>query len=203
MALQMSNTLQMSTLAFTPRPPLSDADTTLAQRLALGEAEAFEQLVALYQPRVSRLAFRLLGWNGDVEDVVQDVFVAALSKGKTFRGDASLWTWLTAVTLNLCRSRLRRAALIRRLTGGLLRPENREASAADAGLVEDETSGRVRSAVAALPPRDREVIVLYYLEERPVAEISELIGITTNTVDVRLHRARRKLKDLLGESHTE
>ena len=195
--------LQMSTLAFTPRPALSDADTTLAQRLALGEAEAFEQLVALYQPRVSRLAFRLLGWNGDVEDVVQDVFVAALSKGKTFRGDSSLWTWLTAVTLNLCRSRLRRVALIRRLTAGLLRPEKREGSAADAGLVEDETSSRVRSAVAALPPRDREVIVLYYLEERPVAEISQLVGITTNTVDVRLHRARRKLKDLLGESHTE
>jgi RNA polymerase sigma factor (sigma-70 family) len=203
MALQMSNTLQMSTLAFTPRPPLSDADTTLAQRLALGEAEAFEQLVALYQPRVSRLAFRLLGWNGDVEDVVQDVFVAALSKGKTFRGDASLWTWLTAVTLNLCRTRLRRAALLRRLTGGLLRSENPQAAAADVPAVMDETSSRVRSAVAALPPRDREVIVLYYLEERPVAQISELIGITSNAVDVRLHRARRKLKDLLGDSHTE
>jgi RNA polymerase sigma-70 factor (ECF subfamily) len=193
----------MNTAAFTPRRALSDADTTLERRLALGEAKAFEQLVALYQPRVNRLAFRLLGWNGDVEDVVQDVFVAALSKGKSFRGDASLWTWLTAVTLNLCRTRLRRAALLRGLTGGLLRLESRKGAPADSGAVADETSSRVRRAVAALPPRDREVIVLYYLEERSAAQIGELIGITANNVDVRLHRARHKLKDLLGEFDPE
>jgi RNA polymerase sigma-70 factor (ECF subfamily) len=193
----------MNTAAFTPRPALSDADTTLERRLALGEAEAFEQLVALYQPWVSRLAYRLLGWKGDVEDVVQDVFVAALSKGKGFRGDASLWTWLTAVTLNLCRTRLRRAALLRRLTGGLLRLEGRKGAPADSGAVADETSSRVRQAVAALPPRDREVIILYYLEERSAAQIGELIGITANNVDVRLHRARQKLKVLLGEFDPE
>ncbi|HWE92766.1 MAG TPA: sigma-70 family RNA polymerase sigma factor [Tepidisphaeraceae bacterium] len=193
----------MNTAAFTPRPALSDADTTLERRLALGETGAFEQVVALYQPRVSRLAFRLLGWKGDVEDVVQDVFVIALSKGKSFRGDASLWTWLTAVTLNLCRTRLRRAALLRRLTGGMLRLESGEEAPADSTAMIDETGRSVRRAVASLPPRDREVIVLYYLEERSAAEVAELLGITANTVDVRLYRARQKLKALLGEFDTE
>src|SRR5581483_17061 len=75
----------------------------LARRIARAEPGAFEQLVTLYQPRVLRLAHRLLGWGDGAEDVVQDVFLAALRKAGTFRGDASLWTWLTIITLDHCR----------------------------------------------------------------------------------------------------
>ena len=62
----------------------------------------------------------------------------------------------------------------------------------------DETSAKVRSAVQALGAKDREVIVLYYLEELPAAEIAELLGLSANAVDVRLHRARARLKEKLA-----
>ena len=163
-----------------------------------GDRDAFERLVALYEPRVARLAQRLLGWVGDVEDVVQDVFLAVYEQGHKFRGDNEIWPWLTAITVNKCRSRMRRHFL--RLRWLKSRPpEEPQLDAADHESLRDETTIKVRTAVRALPARDREVVVLYYLEDRPVAEISRLLGATENAIDVRLHRARKRLKELLGE----
>ena len=163
-----------------------------------GDRAAFERVVALYERRVARLAQRLLGWAGDVDDVVQDVFLAVYEQSHKFRGDSELWPWMTAITVNKCRSRLRRHFLkLRWLRTIGDRPP--ELSGADQDTLRDETSAKVRTAVRALPARDREVIVLYYLEDRPVTEISQLIGSSENAIDVRLHRARKRLKELLGE----
>jgi len=157
---------------------------------------AFEQLIALHEPRVRRLAHRLLGWRdstgSDADDVVQNVFLVALTRLGSFRGDASLATWLTTVTLNQCRS-LRRKHL---LTLRWLR--SKEASPpADKAMLTDETSAQVRAAVQSLRPRDREVIVLFYLEELPAAEIARHLNLSPGAVDVRLHRARQRLKEKL------
>jgi RNA polymerase sigma factor (sigma-70 family) len=64
-------------------------------------------------------------------------------------------------------------------------------------LDRDETNQKVRDAVAALPPRDREVIVLFYLENQSISAIAGLLGSSNNAVEVRLHRARQKLKGAL------
>jgi RNA polymerase sigma-70 factor (ECF subfamily) len=173
-------------------------ETALEARFARGDAAAIEEVIALYQSRVVRLAHRLLGWNGDVDDLVQDVFLSAVSKASTFRGDASLWTWLTAITLNHCRSRLRREGVIRRLKLALLGLPKKPESAADQTPLAEEASQQVRKAVAALPSRDREVIVLFYLEQRKTGEIADMLRVSANAVDVRLHRARQKLKVTLA-----
>ena len=179
---------------------VGSAATDLPARFAAGKAGAFEEVVALYQPRVERLARRLLGWRGgDVEDVVQDVFLAALTGARSFRGGSSLWTWLTAITLNRCRRHVRRAALTRRFREWLGRQPRDTDTAADRGALEDESGARVRAAVASLPPRDREVIVLYYLEGRAVAEIGEALRASPGAVEVRLHRARQKLRGMLSD----
>jgi RNA polymerase sigma-70 factor, ECF subfamily len=178
--------------------PLSDDDeASFAGRLACGEAEAFEQFVGLYQPRVARLAQRLLGWNGDVDDVVQDVFFVAWQKAGSFRRDASLWTWLTVITLNQCRSRIRRKNLLQRLPFRLIRRDDHPP--ADRGSIRQETDRRVRNAVTALKPAERELVVLHYLEHRPAAELATLLGVSRNTVEVRLHRVRQKLKATLAD----
>jgi RNA polymerase sigma-70 factor (ECF subfamily) len=187
-------------LALTHAGDMGGSD--LPTRFAAGEAGAFEQVVALYQPRVARLAHRLLGWQrGDVDDVVQDVFLAALTGARSFRGGSSLWTWLTAITLNRCRRHARRAALARRFRDWLGRQPSHlgAAAGADQTTLEVEAGARVREAVAGLPPRDREVVVLYYLEGRPVAEMSEALGVSPGAVEVRLHRARGKLRESLAD----
>jgi RNA polymerase sigma factor (sigma-70 family) len=176
----------------------SDAESALATRFASGEAGAFEEVVAVYQDRVTQLASRLLGWNVEAEDVVQDVFLAALAGAKSFRASSLLLTWLTTITLNRCRRHARRQALWRRFWSKSQRATREIAPASDRRPMDAETSRQVQSAVAALPIRDREVVVLFYLEQRPVAEIAGLLGASANAVQVRLHRARGRLERMLS-----
>jgi RNA polymerase sigma-70 factor (ECF subfamily) len=175
---------------------------TIAEPSAASGQADFEQLVALHEPRIRRLAHRLLGWRGgeDVEDVVQDVFLTALEKMDRFRGEAEISTWLARVAINRVRTQRRRALLqfrwLRRAGSNGACPF---ANPADAPALCDETSARVREAVQQLSASDREVIVLFHLEEMPVAEIARLLVVSPNAIEVRLHRARKRLKDKLGD----
>jgi len=172
-------------------------EKSLAQRFAEGDSAAFEAIVAIHRPRITRLVYRLLGWPADLDDVVQEVFLAALTQCRKFRGESALATWLTVIALNKCRTH-RRGLLSRWRT--LRRASRRPVqlqSAADAAAVQDDTLAKVREAIQKLASRDREVIVLHYLEDRRVVEMSELLKIRTNAVEVRLHRARQRLKKLL------
>lgn len=189
----------MAALAAMDGAELSGAEeSALAVRFARMEAGAFEEVVAAYQGRVARLASRLLGWDAEVDDVVQDVFLAALTGAKGFGGKSSLWTWLTTITLNRCRRHLRRRALWRRFWSVARRTTLSEGASADGTAIGAETSARVREAVAGLPPRDREVVVLFYMEGHSAEEVGRLTGDTANAVQVRLSRARRKLDEVLA-----
>jgi RNA polymerase sigma factor (sigma-70 family) len=155
----------------------------------------FESLVCRHQAAVTRLAYRLLGWRHEaVEDVVQEVFLAALMHLDRFRGEAEVATWLTRITINCCRT-LRRRNLVRLRWLRRQRPTD----TAPAGDADADTGQRVRDAVARLPARDREVIVLRYLEQLEIGEIARLLGTKHNAVEVRLHRARTKLRTLLDD----
>jgi RNA polymerase sigma factor (sigma-70 family) len=190
----------MSGIASMRNPVLEvEPDKLLADRFTRGDAGAFDQLVLLYQERVTRLASRLLGWQTEVEDVVQDVFYAAFRNAGRFRGGSSLWTWLTVITVNQCRTQQRKRLFRWRLHKAVSTVEREAAPAADEPAIDDETAREVRSAVAALPAKDREVIVLYYLEHQPVAEISRMLDASHNAIEVRLHRARAKLRDALSD----
>jgi len=182
--------------------------TTAGDVAASGEdstALTFEQLVALHEPRVRRLAHRLLGWRSATDaadDVVQDVLLVLLNKLDTFRGDSSVSTWLTRVTINKCRSQQRRRWVrekLLRMTPRRTPGFSAEPSGADDGPMRDDTNSSVRAAVQSLAPRDREVIVLFYLEELGSSEIATVLGIKPAAVDTRLHRARQRLKDKLKD----
>jgi RNA polymerase sigma-70 factor (ECF subfamily) len=186
------------------QPDAAGGAASLAQRFARAKPAAFDELVALYQPQITRIVFRLTGWGrrGDVEDIVQEVFLAALTHGRGFRGTASLSTWLTAIAVNKCRSHRRRLSVLWRRFVQASSPEwdiaGREPAGEDA-LSADQTSARVRAAVAALSPRDREVVVLRYFEDLSPGEIAALTRQSKNAVEVRLHRARARLAEALRE----
>ena len=135
---------------------------------------------------------------------MQDVFVAVLKHRSRFRGDASLSTWLTAITVNRCRTAHRRMRLRSLLFGAPRSTEEKvDGAPASTRSIAHETSKRVRDAVQALPPRDREVIVLRYFEQHSAAEIADLTRQSANAVEVRLHRARARLASSLGAWHRE
>jgi len=177
----------------------ASSEQDLRSRLATSEPAAFDELVALHAPRIRRLAHRLLGWREtDAEDVVQDVFLAALKRLPRFRGDSSIATWLTTITINRCRTHRRRRLLrLRWLTRRA--PGDSESSPADRDSLDREVSSRVRSAVRALSAVHREVIVLFYLEALTAEQIAALLDISRGAVELRLHRARARLKESLSD----
>lgn len=90
-------------------PRADDAgDRSALERAAQGDSAAFEDIVRTHQEPLSRLAYRLLGWSPEADDVVQEVFLAALKNLGKFRGQCTLTTWLTSITINKCRSQLRK-----------------------------------------------------------------------------------------------
>lgn len=181
----------------TERPDLAQHERALLQRLAHGDHEALDEIVAIHQQRISRLVYRLLGWRHDADDVVQDVFLAAIKQIGRFRRESSIGTWLAAIAIKKCRT-WRKKRWVRWRWLGRQRLSEPASSAADEALVKDELAAEVRRAVQELPPADREVIVLYYLEQMSVKEMAQLLQASPNAIDVRLHRARQRLRTKLG-----
>ncbi len=182
-------------------PGSSDSeDGTLIERFLRGDRAALARIVDLHQPRISRLAFRLLGWRGEVEDVVQEVFVAAIQGLHRFRGQSSLATWLMALTINQCR-RQRRRRLFQWVFWSRRKAEAgaTNAAPADQAVIGGERAGQVRQAVANLPARYREVIVLRYLEELDIEQITQMLRLSRSAVEVRLCRGREQLREVLRE----
>ena len=109
------------------------------RKLMAGDRIAAEVLLDRFAPRVKQLAQRLLGWRGDVEDVVQEVFVAALDGRESFRGSSNVETWLTRIAVNKCRAHLRKAWVRRRLFQAWAeRQTERAVTPADRQAIADE-----------------------------------------------------------------
>ncbi|HUB26740.1 MAG TPA: sigma-70 family RNA polymerase sigma factor [Tepidisphaeraceae bacterium] len=169
-----------------------DEDSVLLARLRQGERSAFAELNRRYGSRLLRLAHRLLGYRDEAaQDAVQDVFARLLSRPVAIAASGDLEKWLVTVVVNQCRTHHRRWFARLRLLG---RAPAKTQTSAPADV---ETHEFVRHAVRQLPPRDREVIVLHYLEEMPVEQIGVILKLKRNAVEVRLHRARQRLKEIL------
>lgn len=174
-------------------------EQALVERFCRGEDSAFDRIVEVHEAEVAALAYRLLGWPQDIDDVVQEVFVAAFKGLKRFRGDCSLRTWLFAITVSKCRThRYRRLLRLRRV------PMDEELHpfsdrGADGPAIDAESAMRIRRAVRALPAKYREAIVLRYLQGMETVDICDLLRITNNALQVRLNRARKQLREVLGD----
>lgn len=177
-------------------------DHLLVEQFRRGDEAAFDRIVEQYSADVAALANRLLGWPGDVEDVTQDIFLAAFLGLKKFRCDCSLKTWLFTITINKCRSYRHRRKL-RRLKANRIAENGVRMRLPPAGHPQSpmnvEDFDCVRRAVAVLPARYREPVVLMYLQGLAADDISRILGISRNALHVRLSRARARLReDLTG-----
>ncbi len=175
---------------------INDELSVVEQFSRSGES-TFEGIVELYTADVAALANRLLGWPGEVDDITQEVFLAAYLGLKKFRHNCTIKTWLFTITINKCRS-VRYKKLISPHKNNMA-DSPRLSSAADEKLMESETFEQIRNAVRALPAKYREVVVLRYLQELEIDQISTTLKISKDAVNVRLSRAREELKDDLKE----
>jgi RNA polymerase sigma factor (sigma-70 family) len=155
----------------------------LASRL--GDTRAFAELVGGERERLRVLAARMLGDGAEAEDVAQETLLRAYMGLSNLREPERFGAWLAGIALNLARMSLRRRATYERVLA-------RVSATPEADVFEERDL--VRDAVELLPPRERDVVVLHYLEDLPCEEIAGLLDTTPGTVRVRLHRARTRLR---------
>ena len=176
-------------------------DSIDVQRVLDGNTAAFENIVRRWQNPLINLAFRFCRDRQRAEDMAQDAFFHIYKQLDKYRGDAAFSTWIFSVSLNLYRSALRRRTMITESLDEL--SEIAQIYSFDSPIEQEEREELVRKAVAALPPRYRDAIIIYYFREKDLAEAAQILGVPEGTAKAWLHRGRELLKRKLGGDNKE
>jgi RNA polymerase sigma-70 factor (ECF subfamily) len=185
-------------------------ETKLVEKLRSGDSAAMEEFYNLYRNRLHSLVLEQVGRDEAVaEDLVQEVFLAALDSLDKFRGDCQLYTWLRSIALHKINDFYRRQA----------REPKPKKSSPDFDALELEQIGddgqailttmeseeirqSVHQALADLPQDYQEVLVLKYLKDMPVLAISQIMGRSPKSVEGLLSRARKAMRaNLEADNH--
>lgn len=176
----------------TPEPP---ADTALAAAYRRGDERAATELVRRHAAAVGRFLYSSGAPEGDLDDLVQDTFFRAFRALESWRGDASMRSWLFTIAGNLLRDEFRK-----RKGRRMLSLEDRDLpDHADpfADLAAAEAEQRVREGLARLPRLQREVFLLRAQEGTEYTEIAAALGTTPGAARVHYHHAVKRLKELI------
>jgi len=186
------------------------SDGELLERARQGDAPAFRMLIRLHDKHLYRIARSVLSDDQEAEDAVQETFIRMFTGLRDFRGTASLRTWLTRIVLNeaIRRRRRRRPGVDltalqavqerspRPLYSSALTARDRDPERAAA---QNQIRKMLEKAIDELPVAFRVVLIMRDVEEVSTAETAKLLGLREETVKTRLHRARRLLRERLGE----
>ena len=171
------------------------AKQDLTQPIEADELARFEALYDRYHAYVFRTAYALTGDRGLAEEILQDTFVRAYRHRANLWVDRSPLPWLNRVAINLCYTRLGRRRLPTRVMDDVVTDTLRDqARGPDEWAEHQELCQTVRTGIAALPPKHRSVVALYYLDGLSLQETAEALGIRLGTVKSRLHYALDTLR---------
>ncbi|MBZ9941434.1 RNA polymerase sigma factor [Mesorhizobium sp. BR1-1-13] len=189
-------------------PALTAASTAtdelrLVARALARDSDAFRKIMKLNNQRLYRLARGMVRNDSEAEDIVQEAYVRAFTNLGTYRGDASLSTWLSRIVINEALGRLRKG----RRTVAM--PENPEAQIIrfplnpsddpERTMAQRQILGLVERATDSLPDAYRAVFVARVIEGLSIEETADLLGVRPETVKTRLHRARALLRKALDD----
>lgn len=183
-------------------------DAALLGRLRAGDETAYEELVRNESRHLLAVARRLLRNEEDAQDAVQQAFLSAFRALPAFNGQSRLTTWLHRIVTNAALMKLRTRSRQPVESIDDLLPTYQEdghhtdqfsewALPAESKLLRRETRAHVRAAIDRLPVAYRTVLLLRDIEELSTEEAAQILGVTPNTVKIRLHRARQALLKLL------
>jgi RNA polymerase sigma-70 factor (ECF subfamily) len=186
-------------------------ETELVEKLRLGDDTAMEQFYNLYRNRLYSLVLEQVGRDQAVaEDLVQETFLAALGSLDKFRGDSQLYTWLCSIAFHKINDFYRRQAREPKpeksppgIDDMKLEQTGDNEPATPSVMESEETRHAVHQALVDLPQDYQEVLVLKYIEEMPVLEISQVMRRSPKSVEGLLSRARKALRANLAENNHE
>ena len=195
---QLARADEHVTAAETETPQSTDFE--LAQKAALGEMGAFEELYQRHNRRVYSLCLRMTGNVSEAEDLAQEVFIQLFRKIGSFRGESAFTTWLHRLTVNQVLMHFRKRGVRMEQT-----TEDGETPIQIVKGTENPNSMPVvdrialDKAIAQLPPGYRTVFTLHDIEGHEHEEIARMLGCSVGTSKSQLHKARMKLRGLLRQ----
>ncbi|NVB79277.1 MAG: sigma-70 family RNA polymerase sigma factor [Kofleriaceae bacterium] len=173
-----------------------DPDRELAEKFRQGDRSAFDAIVRRHQKGVWRVVRRYVRRDADAADVTQQVFVRAFKGLATFRGAATVRSWLYRIAINCSLSWLRDHR--REQPSEIAEDTLTEMPAAPVRIASDQDSTILRAAIAQLPPKQKLVLELRVFDDLSFKEVAELADCSENTAKVNFHYAVKKLRDILG-----
>jgi RNA polymerase sigma-70 factor, ECF subfamily len=188
----------------------TNEDFRLVRAFKAGDRKAFEELVRRYQRQVANIIYLTLGSREEVQDIAQEVFIRVYRSIEKFEFDASFFSWIYRITVNLCIDELRRKKIKRTLSldflaEGALETEkkSKDVILASDGVLNDEKREIILDALQRISEEHRQVIILREYEELSYAEIASFLGISIQAVKSRIFRAREDLRELLKDYFEE
>lgn len=166
-----------------------------------GNTELFSIFVKRYTNSVLGLIRQIVVSAEDAEELTQDAFVKAFTKLNTFKGDCSFSTWIYRIAYNTAISFIRKKKIVfPSLDEYIINnvPDEVVNNFFDTDI-EEEKMQRLSEAINRLPAQEKTILLLFYEEDKPVAEIASIVDISVENVKVRLHRIRKKLFVLMTE----
>lgn len=172
-----------------------EIELSYIKRILEGETTLFAYFLNNYSHSVFALIVRVVQSREDAEELTQDSFLKAFKKLDTYRGDCSFSTWLYRIAYNTAISSVRKQKVILPAID-----EHIMATVADddvdAMFAKSENElllQKMEAAIEKLAPDEKALVTLFYLQNKPVAELSDILQLTTENIRVKLHRIRKKL----------
>lgn len=194
--------------------PYIDAmdEKELVGRARSGDGAAFNELAKRYYDRIYRLGLKISGSEEDAQDILQETFLKAVDNIESFRGDSSFGTWLYAIAMNVMRGCFarRKKAPLKPIEDYL--PEHDEGAHGHSlldwkdphAVFEDgEIQRTIDDFLASMPEENSTPFVLRYMDEMPVKDIAEVMGLSVPAVKSRILRARLALREHISSKMEE
>ena len=169
-------------------------DARLVSESKRGDRKAYGRLVQIHSPRVYSIAYSVLSDFQAAQDIAQEAFVRAYQKLKNLRNPESFGTWVDTIGRNLARRALQK----RRGSSFVLTDFSDTAN--HPSVTTDSTKPEIQEAINSLPDMYREPLVMRYLGGVDYEEIAEKLGTSRNTIEVRVYRAKKMLRETLAQA---
>src|SRR5262245_53321604 len=168
-------------------------DAELVDAALAGDRQAFDAIVERHQRHVYQLCYRFVGNHEDASDLAQDVFIRAYRGLRSFKGQASLSTWLYRIGVNVCLNKVTAKTRASEPLDALLRANDERVAAkgesASDALLRGERARQVRAAIARLPKKQRATLILRIYHELPHEQIAAVLGSSVGAVKANFFHA--------------
>ncbi|CUU06604.1 RNA polymerase sigma-70 factor, ECF subfamily [Candidatus Thermokryptus mobilis] len=178
---------------------MNKSDIELVNEFKNGNTSAFDEIVKRYQRKVYTLARRILGNHEDADDIAQEVFIKLFYSLSDFKGESSLFTWIYRITVNECRSFLRKKKIKEFIQIDEVTNLLKFGQTPDQELFEREERNLIERAVEKLPTKQRMIFVMRFFEDLDYQEIAKILNKPIGTLKANYFHAVKKIQKFIKD----